>query len=149
VQVAFTAQAADQSSGPVDANGKSDFVDENELMRDAEGLEDFAVALVEARLELEQDLARASLEAADAGVGAMQASHPYADRTCQLTGSMTAQPVTTADGVEAVIQVAAPYASFVDKGRFAFTATGEEAAARSLEELAAAAVDAFARKVST
>lgn len=103
----------------------------------------------EAVLELEQDLQRASLDAADYGVEAMQQHHPYQDRTYALSGGMHVEP----DDEEAVMVIPADYASFVDKGTsrsraYPFTPLGEHAAEEALEQSVARALQAFAQKVT-
>lgn len=118
-----------------------------------EGLDEFERELGAAMHELREDLAQASLAAADAGVSEMQANHPYTDRTYQLSGGMHAAAVDGSDGREAEMRTQAEYASFVDKGTsrnrpYPFTPNGEAAAEKELEQLAKSAAQSFASKVS-
>ena len=118
-----------------------------------EGLGDFVRDALAAVHELEEDLLTASTDAADEAVTAMQTSHPYTDRTYNLSGNQTVLPVDAPDGGrEAELHVVAPYATFVNDGTrrsaaYPFIPLGEETAERELNERARAAVDTFTRKV--
>jgi hypothetical protein len=104
--------------------------------------------------DLEDDLARGSLDAADYGVSTMQESHPYQDRTYNLSGSMHVVPATDADGKrEAELQVDAEYASYVDQGTsrsraYPFMALGEHAAEEALQTNAQSAADVASEKMN-
>jgi hypothetical protein len=104
--------------------------------------------------DLEDDLARGSLDAADYGVSTMQESHPYQDRTYNLSGSMHVVPATDGEGKrEAELRVDAEYASFVDQGTsrnraYPFMSLGEHAAAEALQTNAQAAADAAAARMN-
>jgi hypothetical protein len=93
--------------------------------------------------DLEDDLARGSLDAAD-----------YEDRTYNLSGSMHVVPATDADGKrEAELQVDAEYASYVDQGTsrsraYPFMALGEHAAEEALQTNAQSAADVASEKMN-
>lgn len=110
-----------------------------------DGLEALERAAVDAERVLEKDLARASLEAAKAGVEQSQTHHRYTDRTHHLTA--TSGPVV--DGDEAEMAWPMPYAAYVDRGRFNFTNVAIARATAVLQKEAEKATDAFGRKVTT
>lgn len=68
--------------------------------------------------ELEHATDQVSIEAAEQGVEAVQAEHPYTDRTYFLSGGAHVEPNTGSDepGRGASIVWPAPYASFVQQG---------------------------------
>jgi hypothetical protein len=112
---------------------------------DLEGLDALERAAVDAERALERDLARASLEAAKAGVEEAQTHHRYQDRTHHLTA--TSGPVV--DGDDAEMTWPMPYAGYVDAGRFNFTNVARARATAVLQKGAETAAVAFGRKVST
>ncbi len=109
-----------------------------------EGIEALERAALDAERALEKDLARASLEAAKAGVEEAQTHHRYQDRTHHLTA--TSGPVVDGDDAEMVWPM--PYAGFVDAGRFNFTRVAEARATVVLQKGIEDAARAFGRKVS-
>src|ERR1043166_3002481 len=64
--------------------------------------------------EFVHDTDNAAKNAADEGVKAEQADHPYTDRTRNPTGSAHVEPADGGEGFDMVWP--APYANFVDKG---------------------------------
>lgn len=120
-----------------------------------DGLTELAQALSVARDELMPDMADGCAVACDAAVAAMQASHPYQDRTYCLSGGMhTVQRTKLGrDGVEAQVQFVAPYAGILDSpdwlgGRFNFTQVGETAAAPVHEACISDALGRFCARVA-
>lgn len=119
-----------------------------------EGLDELIADVNEAALECEKDMGAASLAAADYGVRVMQESHPYTDRTYNLSGGMHTEPVNGPNGApEAEIVVPATYAKYVDEGTsrnrpYPFTPLGAHAAGEALEQEAEKALDAFGNKIS-
>jgi hypothetical protein len=92
---------------------------------------------------LEGELQVASWQAASDGVSAERRDHPYTDRTYDLTN--TATPESDENG-EADMVWPQEYASFVDEGTsrsaaYPFTPLAKDAAAKSIEAGARAAVD--------
>ena len=105
---------------------------------DIEGLAELQAEWAQGVDELGKNLETSSVLAAKDGVEAMKATHPYQDRTGDLTGSMNANAL--AKGAE--MRVEMPYASFVDKGTsrarpFPYTPLAERTAENSLNVRAA------------
>lgn len=110
-----------------------------------ESFDSIARELSAAADNLSQDLAHACEAAADEAVRAMQARHPYTDRTYRLSGGMSVRlSRQTRYTAEAVVEFDADYACYVDaKEQYAFTPTGEAAAQPVLDRCAEDAVGKF------
>ena len=114
-----------------------------------EGLAELEVEWQAGCAQLDRDLETASFQAAKDGVESMKDSHPYTDRTGNLTGSMNANALA----VGAEMRVEMPYAGFVDKGTsrnrpYPFTPLAERTAENSLNVRAAFAAEDLAAKMN-
>ena len=116
-------------------------------------LDDLKAAWAPAVAELEAELADASFVAAGVGVRAAQDSHPYTDRTGNLTGTAEAADDARNGERGAVMVWPMPYGEYVDKGTarskpYPFTPVAREAAESALQGLAQTAADRFASRLS-
>lgn len=99
---------------------------------------------------LEKDLKGAAVLAAHEGVDAAKRTHPYTDRTYQLTDTARVEP--RQDGAAMVWPK--KYASFVDKGTsrakaYPFGIVAVVAAGAALKDLAEDALKRFAHRMRT
>lgn len=102
-----------------------------------------------ARRELEDDLDHVGIEAAQGGVDAATANHPYEDQTGDLTGHAHVEPDPRGGGIMVWPD---DYASYVDEGTsrsnpYPFTPLALQVADRDLEEGAKHALARFIAKV--
>lgn len=117
-------------------------------------LDDLKAAWAPALAELESELADASFVAAGVGVQAAQQSHPYTDRTGDLTGTAEAADDARNGKRGALMVWPMPYGEYVDKGTsrskaYPFTPIAREAADTALQGLAQTAADRFASRLSS
>ena len=100
--------------------------------------------------ELEANVERANIQAAEEGIRAAQTEHPYTDRTGDLTGEAHVEP----DGNGKALMVwPMEYATFVDEGTsraaaYPFTPLAEKVAADALPAKVEAAVEEFAATIT-
>ncbi len=111
--------------------------------------------------EMDADLHVASYQAAQDGVEAIQAKHPYTDRTYELTSTAAPEYVAGTQDAEMVFpatnEQGVGYASFVNEANeanghskdYEFISRGEKAAQRTLEQETGRALRTAARKVGT
>lgn len=93
--------------------------------------DEFESAWKSAMVDLQHDLDEASTEAAQAGVDAVKASHPYTDRTGDLTGTARQEKNYVLGGADMVWPE--DYADFVDRKKtFNFTANASRVAEAEL-----------------
>ena len=112
----------------------------------------FEEAYRRAEDELATGLDSAAKEAAQEGVDAAKAQHPYRDRTHNLTDQAHVEP--SAVRGDHFMTWPMEYASYVDQGTsranpYPFTPLAEQAADRGLDHHARAAVDRFCTKISS
>jgi hypothetical protein len=103
--------------------------------------------------QLTTELEGASFDAATDGIRAAQESHPYTDRTGDLTGYATPAEDVQRGERGASMQWPMPYASFVDKGTsrsaaYPFVPLAMQVATTSLEANAERAADNIAALLS-
>jgi len=117
-----------------------------------EGLDELIAAAHAADSKLRDDVAMATQAAASDGVKAEQGSHPYTDRTYQLTETARAtKPESVSDGVQSEMVWRKFYASFVTTvsgGRFDYRPVAERAARASLKKYVTEAAQRFADKLN-
>lgn len=122
-----------------------------------EGLGDFAEAWARAEAELTIDLAACADGAAQAGIEAYQANHPYTDRTGLLSGIGQDGPYHRPGRRSrwqstTVIEFEAPYANIVNDGSktarpYPFVPIIEAGGVPELERLLDGAIDLFLERL--
>jgi hypothetical protein len=123
-----------------------------EFTIEIEGLEDLERDWELAHRDLLTNVARAVTEAASDGIKAAQDSHPYTDRTYQLTETARAtRAETVGNEIQAEMVWNKDYASFVTEvsdGAFDFTPEAIETAEAVLDGRVDQSIDGFAERIN-
>lgn len=114
-----------------------------------EGLDEFLRDYQKEVVWFNEQLAKAALYSAQAGIESVREKHPYTDRTYQLTERAEALPERDGDEVVgAVMSWEKHYASYVNRRtRFNFTRQAERVAKDQLKGGVQVAVSVFCRNV--